>query len=139
MSVIALTTTPVNPAAKGNSQSRYQICAGLAANTGVAYTYYTVPGDGILKSGTIVGSVTSDGTKTYTYVVTNDTASKTMTAASQVWDADPVLTAGTPAYLTLSTTAADVAVTKGDVIKIAFTGGTGSGTTSVILDFELTA
>ena len=136
MSVIALKTTPVNPDSKGNSESRFQICTGLAANTSAATTYYTVPGDGILKNGTIVGSVTSDATKTYTYVVANVTASKTMTAASQVWDADPVLTVGTPAYLTLSTTAADVAVTKGDVISIAFTGGTGSGTTSVILDFE---
>lgn len=139
MATIALATTQKSRSEKGNEASRYQIATGLAANTSAATTYYTVPGDGILTKGIVTGSVTSDGTKTYTYVVTNVTASKTMTAASQVWDADPVLTAGTPANLTLSTTAADVAVTKGDVISIAFTGGTGSGTTSVILDFEITA
>ena len=139
MATIALATTHKSRSEKGNEPSRYQIAAGLAANTSAATTYYTVPGDGILKKGVVTGSVTSDGTKTYTYVVTNVTANKTMTAASQVWDDAPVLTAGTPANLTFSTTAADVAVTKGDVISIAFTGGTGSGTTSVILDFEITA
>jgi hypothetical protein len=139
MATIALATTKKSPSEKGNSQSRYQICAGLAANTSAATTYYTVPGDGVITAAVVTGSVTSDATKTYTYVITNVTASKTVTAASQVYDADPVLTAGTPASLTLSTTAADVAVTKGDVISIAFTGGTGSGTTSVIVDVEIVA
>ena len=139
MATIALATTKKSPSEKGNSQQRYQICAGLAANTSAATTYYTVPGDGVITAAVVTGSVTSDATKTYTYVITNVTASKTVTAASQVYDADPVLTAGTPASLTLSTTAADVAVTKGDVISIAFTGGTGSGTTSVIVDVEIVA
>lgn len=139
MAIIALATDQVSPSEKGNSQSRYQICAGLAANTSAATTYYTVPGDGVIKEAVVTSSVTSDSTKTYTYVITNVTANKTVTAASQVFDDSPVLTAGTPAELTLSTTAADVAVTKGDVISIAFTGGTGSGTTSVIIDVEITA
>jgi len=139
MATIALATSQKSPSEKGNSESRYQICAGLAANTSAATTYYTVPGDGIIKAAVVTGAVTSDATKTYTYVISNVTASKTVTAASQLYDASPVLTAGTPASLTLSTTAADVAVTKGDVLSIAFTGGTGSGATSVIIDVEITA
>jgi hypothetical protein len=139
MATIALATSHKSPSEVGNSESRYQICAGLAANTSAATTYYTVPGDGVITAAVVNAAVTSDATKTYTYVIANVTANKTVTAASQLYDASPVLTAGTPASLTLSTTAADVAVTKGDVLSIAFTGGTGSGVTSVIIDVQIVA
>lgn len=97
------------------------------------------PRGGILKFVYINGSVTSDATKTYTLVITNVSKSKTMTAAGQVWDADPVLTAGTRSAATLSTTAADVAVDEGDLIQVSVAGGTGAGSAAVELVFEFDA
>ena len=90
----------------------------------------------LLKKVEVQATVTSDVGKTYTYVLTNMTKTKTMTAANQIFDADPVLTTGTKADLTLSTTAADVAVTRGDLIRVVFTGGTASGLTAMLFYFE---
>jgi len=107
----------------------------FVANTSIESRYFLAPVSGKLVAGAVQGSVTSDGTKTYTFEVTNVTTSKTMVASTLLDDA-PILTAGTQVALIPSTTAADVAVTKGDFIKVDFTGGTGSGLSAVLLTFE---
>jgi hypothetical protein len=105
----------------------------FVANTSSEKRYLVAPCSGILARVRVQGTVTSDATKTYTYVVTNETKADVMTAASQVYDADPVLTANTYADLSLDSTG--VAVTEGDMIEVDFTGGTGSGLTAVELVF----
>ena len=112
---------------------------GFAANTSVAYQYITAPAAGVLKTVTIKGTILSDVTKTYTFVVHNMSvaADPSMLAAGQVYDADPVLTADTAYELALSATAAALAVSKGDIIRVGFTGGTGSGLAGVLLEWEL--
>ena len=119
----------------GGVAAYYEENVSFVANTSIESIYIQAPVDGKLVAGAVQGSVTSDATKTYTYVVTNVTTSKTM-IVSTLFDADPVLTAGTKADLVVSTTAVDVAVTKSDLLKIDFTGGTGSGLTAVLLTFE---
>lgn len=112
---------------------------GFAANTSVAYQYITAPAAGVLKAVTIKGTVLSDATKTYTFVVNNMSKADdpAMLAAGQVYDDDPVLTADVAYELALSATAAARVVSKGDIIRVGFTGGTGSGLAGVCLEWEL--
>lgn len=108
---------------------------GFAANTSVTYQYVTAPADGVLKRVTVNATVTSDATATYTFVVNNmSVADDPAMVGTSVFDADPVLTADTPAELTLSTA---TAVSKGDIIRVGMTGGTGSGLAGVLLEWEL--
>lgn len=137
MTTYAAITTFAEQDNRPGSQSYKIHDVSFPANTSSTKIYTMAPCKGKIKKITVQGFVTSDGTKTYTYVVTNKTASKTITAASQIFDADPVLTAFTAADLTLSTTAADVAVSRGDMIEIDFTGGTGSGATAVQIVYEI--
>jgi hypothetical protein len=53
-----------------------------------------------------------------------------------LYDADPVLTAGTTVQAVLSATAANLVVALGDIIKVGMTGGTGSGNAGVVLVWE---
>lgn len=130
-----LTTVPDASNRGGGVAAYYEENVSFAANTSIESKYIQAPVDGKLVAGSVQGSITSDGTKTYTFVVSNVTTSKTA-VASTLFDADPVLTAGTAADLTVSSTAADVAVSKGDLIEVDFTGGTGSGLSCVLLTFE---
>ena len=107
---------------------------GFVANTSAASQYFAAPGKGSLAAVVVQGSVTSDATKTYTFTVTNGS---TEMLATTLYDADPVLTANTAAYPTLSTVANAVDCDAGDIIKVTFTGGTGSGNATVLLVFEL--
>ena len=92
---------------------------------------------GILKFAYLQGSVTSDATKTYTATIVNHSnSSAAMLAASQLYDADPVLTAGTRAALTVSATAANLVVAEGDLIVITVAGGAGAGDASIEMVFE---
>lgn len=110
---------------------------GFAANTSVVYQYITAPADCVLKGVTVKGTVTSDATKTYTFVVNNMsvTGDPAMIGTS-AFSADPVLTADVAAELGVVTTAA-AKVSKGDIIRVGFTGGTGSGLAGVLLEWEL--
>lgn len=109
---------------------------GFVANTSEAVQYFAAPGDGTLAAVVYNGSVTTDATKTMTLKVLNG-ATTMLTAATALYDADPVLTAGTPVDVGLSATAASIAVSKGDIIYVSHTGGTGSGNASVQLVFDL--
>ena len=97
---------------------------------------YTAARAGILKFGYVQGSVTSDATKTYTVTAVNISNSSAAMFGTNLFDADPVLTAGTKAALTLSATAANLVVAEGDLIVISVAGGTGSGDASVEMVFE---
>jgi hypothetical protein len=121
-----------------NVMSRREVVScGFVANTSAASQYFAAPCDGKLVAVAVQGSVTSDATKTYTLTITN--GASTAMLGTTVYDADPVLTANTVAYPTLTSTAADLVVTTGDIIKVTFTGGTGSGNFSVVMYFEANA
>ena len=108
---------------------------GFAANTSVAYQYITAPADGVLKEVLVKGTVTSDATATYTIVVNNmSVAADPAMIGTTLFDADPVLTADVAANATLSTA---TAVSKGDIIRVGHTGGTGSGLAGVTLVWGL--
>jgi hypothetical protein len=109
---------------------------GFVANTSIATEYFAAPGDGHLVDVVVQGSVTSDATKTYTLTVENGTQTMLL-GASQVYDADPILTADTAAFPALNATRANLAVSTGDIIEVSHTGGVGSGNVSVLLIFEL--
>ena len=113
-----------------------QIEMGFVANTSAASQYFHAPGDGVLTAVRYNGSVTTDGTKTMTLTVKNGTTTM-LTAATALYDDDPVLTAGTVATVGLSATASSLVVSEGDIIHVSHTGGTGSGNASVMLVFEL--
>lgn len=91
---------------------------------------------GILKFGYVQGSVTSDATKTYTVTAVNISNSSAAMLGTNLFDADPVLTAGTKAALVLSGTADNLVVAEGDMIVVSVAGGTGAGDASVELVFE---
>lgn len=107
------------------------------ANTSEHIEYIQAPCSGVLKACYIQGSVTSDATKTYTITVTNKSNSDAAMLGTTLYDADPVLTAFTVAAATLSTTAANLAVDRGDMIAVSHTGGTGSGAVAIQLVFEI--
>lgn len=109
---------------------------GFVANTSKATQYITAPCAGKLKNVTVMGDVTSDGTATYTIEVVNESNSDVDMIGTTEYDADPVLTAGTAAEATLSSTAANLVVSKGDIISVSHTGGTGSGNAGVVVEFE---
>lgn len=108
------------------------VSAGFVANTSAASQYFAAPGDGILKAVAVQGSVTSDATKTYTLTITRGASTELL--GTTLYDAAPVLTANTVAYPTL---VADTTVKAGDILKVTFTGGTGSGNFSVLMVFDL--
>lgn len=136
MAEIAKKTTQAEPKNRGNSSSAAPVVQTQhLANTSATLKYVVAPVSGKLKYADVQASITSDATKTYTFVISNVTKSKTM-VASTLFDGDPVLTAGTKSALTPSTTAADVTVDRGDLISISMAGGTGSGLTVTSLYFE---
>lgn len=106
------------------------------ANTSAAVQYVTAPFDGVLKQALCSADVTSDATATYTFLVTNQSNSDVELLATTLFDADPVLTAGTPSAATLSTTTANLSVSKGDIISVSMAGGTGSGNAGLVLTWE---
>lgn len=136
MAEIALNTASVGVDQRGYGFGASHIDnLGFAANTSVAYQYVTAPADGVLKSVTVNATVTSTATATYTFVVNNmSVATDPAMVGTSLFDADPVLTADTPVELTLSTA---TAVSKGDIIRVGMTGGTGSGLAGVVLEWEL--
>ena len=109
---------------------------GFVANTSEAIQYVSAPCAGKLKNVTVMADVTSDATKTYTVTVTNKNNSDAAMLGTTLYDADPILTAGTAAEASLSATAANLAVDKGDVIAVSMTGGTGSGNVGILLEWE---
>lgn len=112
---------------------------GFAANTSVAYQYITAPADGVLKAVTVKGTVTSDATATKTFVVNNmSVTGDTAMVGTSVFTATTgaVLTADVARELTLAAAAA-LAVSKGDIIRVGYTGGTGSGLAGVCIEWEL--
>lgn len=109
---------------------------GFVANTSEVVDYFAAPGDGTLVAVRYNGSVTTDATKTMELKVLNG-ATTMLTGASGLYDADPVLTAGTPVDVGLSATAASLEVSQGDIIYVSHNGGTGSGNASVQLIFDL--
>ena len=139
MAIIALNTTSpeVGDRSYGAGATHVDNLA-YAANTSVAYEWVSAPFDGVLSQVLVGADITSDATKTYTIVCTNETNSDAAMIGTTLYDADPVLTAGTAAVAVLSTTAANLVVSKGDVIKVGMTGGTGSGNASVTLTWETT-
>jgi hypothetical protein len=136
MAIIAKSTSQVEPKDRGNVSSAAAVVQkDHLANTSAVLKYCVAPVTGKLMFADAQASITSDATKTYTFVLTNVSASKTMSTTT-LFDADPVLTAGTKGTINLSTTAANVAVTRGDLISISMAGGTGSGLTCTALYFE---
>ena len=109
----------------------------ITAHTTAAYEYVTAPADCVLKAVTFSASVTSSVSVTYALGITNESNSSAAMIATTLYDADPVLTAGTAAEVTLSSTAANLVVEKGDIIKIGGVGGTASGLWGVVLEWEL--
>lgn len=109
----------------------------FAANTSTDTKYFMAPSAGNLKAVYVIGTVTSDATKTYTITVKNLSNSDAAMIGTTLYDADPVLTADTVASATLSTTAANLAVDRGDLIEVTHTGGTGSGAVGLQLVFEV--
>lgn len=108
----------------------------IPANTSEATYEFLAPAKGRVAAVNVAASVTSDATKTYTFVMTNETDTKTI-VASTVYDADPVLTADTDVDLTVATASSADRVDRGDVIQFSHTGGTGSGTVAVCVAFEI--
>lgn len=138
MAEVAKLTTVRDYKDRGNTSSAVPcVQTQHLANTSATLKYVVSPVSGVLKAADVQASITSDATKTYTFIIANvSNSGAVMTAASQVYDADPVLTAGTKASLSLSATAANLAVDKGDLISISMAGGTGSGLTCTALYFE---
>jgi ethanolamine utilization microcompartment shell protein EutL len=108
------------------------LSVGFVANTSAASQYVAAPGDGKLVAVVVQGSVTSDATKTYTLTVTRGASTELL--GTTLYDASPVLTAHTAAFPVL---VADTTVKAGDILKVTFTGGTGSGNFSVLMVFDL--
>ena len=112
---------------------------GFAANTSVAYQYITAPADCVLKGVTVKGTITSTATATYTFAVNNMSVdTDPAMIGTSVFNATEgsVLTADEAAELAVVATAA-AKVSKGDIIRVGFTGGTGSGLAGVLLEWEL--
>lgn len=138
MSEIAVNTTrpAVNDRSYGYGATSI-VEVWFVANTSTATKYIMAPSNGVLKEFNVQGSVTSDGTKTYTLTCVNKSNSDAAMIGTTVYDDDPVLTAFTAASATLSTTTANLAVDDKDMILLTHTGGTGSGDVVVQLVFEL--
>lgn len=138
MAIIATNTTrpAVNDRSYGYGATSI-IAVWFDANTSIDTKYIMAPSNGVLKEFNVQGSVTSDGTATYTLTCVNKSNSDAAMIGTTVYDDDPVLTAFTKASATLSTTAANLAVDDGDMILVSHTGGTGSGDVVIQLVFEL--
>jgi hypothetical protein len=131
-----VTSTPLNSDRSYGVGAAQRDNLAFVANTSAAYEWVTAPYAGVLSAVYVSADVTSDATKTYTIVCTNETNSDAAMIGTTLYDADPVLTAGTPLQAVLSATAANLVVALGDVIKVGMTGGTGSGNAGVILVWE---
>jgi|LGVF01.1.fsa_nt_gb hypothetical protein len=138
MAEIAVVTTIADPAARPYGfGSTAPITLSFQANTSEAIEYFVCPSAGVLKSFLTQATVTSDATKTYTLSASNVSNSAAAMLGTTLYDADPVLTAGTAAAAVLSGTAASLVVDKGDLVAVSMTGGTGSGAVAVELTFEV--
>jgi hypothetical protein len=97
---------------------------------------FSAPKKGTLKFAYVQGSITSDATKTYTITAVNISNSSAAMLGTNLYDADPVLTAGTRASMVLSATAANLDVDEGDLVVVTVVGGAGAGDASVEMVFE---
>jgi hypothetical protein len=140
MAIIALNSTApeVDDRSYGAGATHVETL-GWVANTSAAYIYFAAPFAGKLTAMDVGGTVTSDGTKTYTFTCINLNNSSAAMIGTTLYDASPVLTAGTSAAVVISATAANLVVAKGDLIKVGMAGGTGSGLASAAVTFEPTA
>lgn len=132
---------PINATDSGANNTmkgRMEVSSSHPTTTGATIEHtFMVEQAGVLKFVYLNADVTSDATKTYTLTVANASNSgNSMVAASQLWDADPVLTAGTEVSAVVTATAADLVVAAGDLIEVAVAGGTGAGDAAVRLIFE---
>ena len=85
-----------------------------------ATTSTKAPCDGKLVKATVQSQTTTDGTHKITVGITNETESNTM-VTGVLWDDDPVCTSDTEKDLVLTTTAADLLVSRGDAVEVAYT------------------
>jgi hypothetical protein len=98
-------------------------------NFGAASGTFNVlaPCTGKVVAADIQTQTTTDVSNTISVTIANQTDAADIVATT-LYDADPVLTTNTVGNLTLSTTAADLLVTKGDNIELAYVeGGTIAG------------
>jgi hypothetical protein len=138
MAEVSIVTTVPDPSARPYGfGSAAPITLSFQANTSEAIEYFICPSASKLKAFYTQAAVTSDATKTYTLSASNVSNSAAAMLGTTLYDADPVLTAGTVAAATLSGTAANLVVDKGDLIAVSMTGGTGSGAVAIELVFEV--
>jgi hypothetical protein len=137
MAIIALNeVVPTVDQRSFGSGAVYKETLGWVANTSAAYHYVAAPFAGTLTAFQTGCTITSDATKTYTFTCINLNNSSAAMIGTTLYDAAPVLTAGTQATAVTSGTAANLVVAKGDIIKVGMAGGTGSGLASAVVTFE---
>lgn len=103
--------------------------------TATATFYIAAPCDGKLVRMECNPLTTTDATHTIQLVGTNESNSDAA-MFTQLWDADPVATKEVVNAATLTTTAADLLVDEGDLIKIVYTEGDTTAGGTVVLTFE---
>lgn len=89
------------------------------AGSGSCTKIAMAPCNGTVVAARVTSDTTTDGTNGIAIAITNPTINKTIFANTN-YDASPALTANTAATLTVDTTAANIDVTAGDQIKVAF-------------------
>jgi hypothetical protein len=92
-------------------------------NLGAASGVFSIaaPFDGVIRRVALQSQTTTDATNKITLAITNESNSAASIVASTTYDDDPVATTNTEVALTLSTTAANLVVTQGDNIEVAYT------------------
>lgn len=111
-------TTFAEDTNRGRDNAYHVVVADLMAASGV----YSVPApcDGKISRVEVVSGTVTDGTDKITLAITNE-GNSSAAIASAAYDDDPVLAVNTATALTLSTTAANLVVTQGDLIEVAYT------------------
>lgn len=133
MTTYGATTTFALPDARFNNYEHVQVNLGSGSVT----NSILAPVTGRLVAAFVQSQTTTDGTNKITLAMTNESNSAAEMIPSALYDDDPVITSNTKLQLTLSTTAANLNVTQGDNLELAYTeAGTIAGG-AVILYFEV--
>lgn len=97
----------------------YQVVTlGWGADGGTEY--FAAPCDGNLVRVGVTSVTTTDGSNKIGLTITNESNSDAAMVGTTLFDDSPVATADTEVACTLSTTAANVAVEQGDLIKVVY-------------------
>ena len=132
MAIQSINTTFAGGEDKFNNVEKVIVQLGAATGT------FTIPApiEGRLVAAFVQSQTTTDGTNKITVALTNQSNAAASMIAGVLYDDDPVITSNTATQLTLSTTAANLAVDLNDALELAYTeAGTIAGG-AVVLYFQ---